>query len=246
MAGQSTLPRFYCPHLPHPRLSDRYCNFEGDEAHHARKVLRLQPGDAVELFNGQGGVARAVIEGFDAGKAFCRVLAVDQLEPARPRLLVAAAMPKGPHADDMINQLSQVAVDQFTPLLTQRSVVDPRPSKLDRLSRQVIESAKQAGRPFLMTLQPPTPLAQVLGQPAELRLIAVPGEHQVAELGQRMKEAMSVLVLVGPEGGWTDEEMRAAIDAGFLPWTIGPSVLRIETAAVVAAGVLRYLLMTQP
>lgn len=236
-----SLRRFYCPALPHPRLSERGATLDPDQSRHARKVLRLKPGDALELFDGQGKTARAVIRAFVEGLAVCDVAGMTESPPPRPHVTVATAIPKGPRADEMVNLLSQLGCDRLTPMLTARSEVDPREAKLDKWSRVAIESAKQSHRAYVMQVEHPRPFAEVLKQPADVKLIATIGDFGVQDLPAKLAAAQSVLVLIGPAGDWTDEEIDAARAAGFASWTLGPNVLRVETAAAAATAVLRYL-----
>lgn len=234
------MPRLYHPQLPHPRLAERPCLLDPEQTRHVRKVLRRGEGDAIELFDGEGGLAHAVIAGFDGPRAACRVEHLEHHDPPKPRITVAAAMPKGTRPDDMVEQLSQVGADCFVPLLTEHGVVSPRPQKLERLERQAVESAKQCGRLHLLQIGSPLEFDQALAEPADVRLIASITGKPLA-LGERLRAATSVQVLVGPEGGWSDAELDAAQKAGALTWSLGSHVLRIETAAPAAVAVLRYL-----
>lgn len=260
------LPRFYCADMPHPRLagSERACRLSAEETRHARKVLRLAVGATVELFNGEGTLAQAQLIGYESGRAFCRVLSVEQFSPPQPALHIASAIPKGSVAEDMVNQLAQLGVDRFIPLHAQRSVVTPREAKLERFQRHAVEAAKQCGRLYLMHIEPMQSLEQVLTRDATLRLMLEPKRGQNegmeddpwadaareartaaiwtdASWHQQLPGMDSALLLVGPEGGWTQEELTAAQHAGFERWHINTNTLRIQTAATAAAGIIRYL-----
>lgn len=241
MTRDTQAPRFYCPSLPDPRLSEGRCVLDQEQSRHLRKVLRVREGDAVELFNGQGMVGRASVLGFDAGCARCQVTDVAEHPAPRPTLTLAAALPKGPLADTMVNMLSQAGADVLTPTLMQRSVVDPRAGKVDRLAKLAVASAKQCGRPWLMQVTPPMPLGQVLRQPRDLALVMDRAGAAIDDLPQRLRRARRVTLIVGPEGGLTESELREAEHAGFRRWSVGPHTLRIETAACIGVGVLRYL-----
>ncbi|MEE9212143.1 MAG: 16S rRNA (uracil(1498)-N(3))-methyltransferase [Phycisphaeraceae bacterium] len=239
--GEPTLAnRFYCASLPDPRLSDGAARLDRNQAHHARRVLRLRVGDTVELFDGRGRIGRGVIESWTDG-AVVQLSDVQQVEPLRPTIDLAAPIPKGPRADDMVNQLSQLGVDRFIPLQTQRSVVTPGRRKLDKFTRAAIESAKQSRRPFVMAVSPPTTLDQALRLGHDLTLMAAPNGDTITDLAATLRGANRVLILIGPEGGWTDEEVDAARRADCVTWSVAANVLRIETAAVAAAAVARYL-----
>ncbi len=226
-------------------------NLQGDELRHARKVLRLTVGDEVSVFDGRGHVGWGRISRMTPGAAMVALDRAAFVLPSVPRLVIAAAMPKGPRATDMIHQLCQLGCDAFVPLRTARSVVDPRDAKLERLAKLVVESAKQSGQAYLMNIEPVQPLSRVLAMAGiAVKLIAAPpeGESEASgvdalSLAARLRGAGEVRVLIGPEGGWTTEELAAARDAGFERWALAPAVLRIETAAAAAATVVRYLCM---
>jgi 16S rRNA (uracil1498-N3)-methyltransferase len=243
------MARFYVPDLPGPRPGEAdLVALDDEQSHHARRVLRLREGDEVELFNGAGLVARGRVEAGAAqpgrgARVLVRVLEARLVEADRPRVEIAAAIPKGPRAQDMVEQLSQAGADRLIPLLTERSVVDPRPGKVERFGRIAIESAKQCGRAHVLIVEPPASLEQVLRRQCDVRLLASPGADAALEV-RGVAAAASVLVLIGPEGGWTDAERDQAMRAGCRGWSLGPHVMRIETAAVVAAALVRYVVPT--
>lgn len=139
----------------------------------------------------------------------------------------------------MVNALAQLGVDRFIPLITERSVVDPRSSKLDRLSKIGQEAAKQSGRAWFMAIDEATGLADALVCDAALKLVADPYARPIPALDQRLDSVSTARILIGPEGGLTDSELSEARDAGFEPWTFSPNVLRVETAAAAAVAILR-------
>lgn len=211
-----------------------------EESHHAAKVLRLKAGDVITLFDGAGTTATATITTIGS-RVTVRFMEFHHQPPLKPRLTIAAAIPKGPRADAMVEQLSQLGCDELIPLRTARSIVDPRDAKLERFARACIESAKQCERAHLMTIAPLTTMHELLHRSDhDLRLIALPtATESLGSDGLRL--AQRVLVLIGPEGGWMDEEIDDARQAGCIPWSLGPHVMRIETAAITAAALVRYL-----
>lgn len=240
------VPRFFCPNLPpSPDLPARAA-LDAHETRHARKVLRLSAGDRVELFDGQGMLAHAAIDAFEPRRAICQVHEIDAIDPPRLAVTMAAAIPKGHRADEMIDQLSQLGADRLIPLRTQHSVVDPGPARLQRFSRLAVESAKQARRLFMMRVEPSRNLERVVAEPFSLRLLAAPAGGAIDDLPKLLATAASVLVLIGPEGGWTAQELDAARSAGCRGWEIGPHVLRVGTAAVAALAIVRYLSNAAP
>lgn len=245
--------RFYHPLSEAETLQPEQLTVELDaeQSHHGLKTLRLKPGQAIELFNGRGRVAQGQVEAVRSGRLVARIERVEEFPPLQPRLVLACAVPKGARADDMVHQLSQAGADVLVPLITQRSVVRPSKehlaSRYSRWRRIAIEAAKQCRRNWTLELAGPANLSQVLREPADLRLIAVPGEGEVSlkELEELVgcgpTRVRTVQVLIGPEGGWSEEEKAQAVAAGARMWSLGPLILRVETAAVAAAVILRYL-----
>jgi 16S rRNA (uracil1498-N3)-methyltransferase len=210
-------------------------DLDGPEAHHLATVCRVRRGDAVRLFNGDGreypaqvlAVAkRAVSLDVDEGECPLRELPF--------RLELAAPLPKGERATFLIEKLTELGVTAFTPLTTARSVVVPGEAKLDRLQRHVIEASKQCGRNVLMELRTLTSWATFLASQdlPERRLLGHPGGGTAVE-----GKGLDVVAAVGPEGGFTDDEVAAAMAAGWRPVSLGACLLRVETAAL-AFGVL--------
>lgn len=235
--------RFHVPKLATllapPAAGTPAIDLEPEESHHAARVLRLAVGEAVSLFDGAGIVAHGVI---DRLKPRVRVLIAgsDRRERPRPVIEVAAAIPKGPRADAMIEQLSQLGCDRLIPLRTTRSVVDPRDAKIERFARAAIESAKQCGRDYLMQIDGPVDLVTLLARvDHDLRVIAAPQGMKTDAMEEGLAGAARVLVLIGPEGGFTTTETEQARAAGFAAWSLGPNILRIETAAAAAVALLR-------
>jgi 16S rRNA (uracil1498-N3)-methyltransferase len=213
-------------------LAPGLATLQGPEAHHLGTVCRLRPGDPVVLFNGDGHEYLGRVE--LVGKRAVTVEILSVTSPVRERpypLHVAAPLPKGDRAAFLIEKLTELGVTDFHPLATARSVVHPRETKLDKLERQVIETSKQCGRNVLMRIHPLTPWSSLCVWPSETRkLLAHPGAPGLVagEAGERV-------VAVGPEGGFTEEEVAQARAAGWELVGLGPRILRVETAALALA-----------
>ena len=205
----------------------------GPEAHHLATVLRARPGNAVCLFNGDGAEYPAVVA--EVAKKQVTLDVTERRTPRREpdfRLEVAAPLPKGDRGDFLLEKLTELGVARFVPLRTRRSVVHPRETRIEKLERAVIEASKQCGRNTLMEVDPLTAWEDHLradGLPSR-RLLAHPGGEPMGST------AGDVAVAVGPEGGFTDEEVAQAVAAGWRAVGLGPRVLRVETAALALAG----------
>ncbi len=216
-------------------LSLGVVDLDGPEAHHLATVCRVRPGDAVCLFNGDGHEYPARVVEVAKRSVTLEVTAVES--PPREvgyRLEVAAPLPKGDRAQFLLEKLTELGVTSFTPLQTVRSVVQPREAKLEKLQRHVIEASKQCGRNVLLQVQPLIEWKTFCESPVlpPLRLMA----HPNAERGTQSAERGDIVFAVGPEGGFTEEEIAQALAAGWRPVTLGPRILRIETAALALAA----------
>lgn len=240
--------RFHCPAEPAP---GRNLELDEPESRHALRVLRLVPGDRVEVTDGMGGMGQGTLIAAGRQQAVVHIDRAWQVPPPPLSLDLAVALPKGGRVEDLVDQLSQLGAARLIPLRTHRTVVDPRPAKLQRLQRRAVEAAKQCGRAYMLVVEPTQTLPQVLTRPHSLRLLADPAAAPSDRYGSPGTRAplhgvttgavCSAVVLIGPEGGWTDEERQAALAAGCTPCRLGPYVMRIETAAAAAAAIIGYL-----
>jgi 16S rRNA (uracil1498-N3)-methyltransferase len=171
-----------------------------------------------------------------------------QIPPPRPALTLAFAIPKGPRQDLLIEKCTELGVSVLQPIHTTRSVAGATAHRLDKWQRTAVEAAKQAGLAWLPDIRSPLNLEQLLGETPryDLTLIALNSAvHPIHDLFPTLRAANTVLTLVGPEGGWTDEEVTSARTAGATPVSLGPNTLRIETAAIALAAALHAILNHQ-
>lgn len=236
-------------YAPHEQISNGRVVLSGDEAHHAVHVLRRQVGGTITVVDGQG------ME-FDVRVTRCSSFGVEgeivaqRRRPHDPMVHVtlAQAMPKGQRMDMVVEKATEIGAGEIIPMMTERTVVNPDPSASHRRTRwQTIatNAMKQSGRAVLPQVAAPTEFASVLELIPEhtLALIATPRERV-----RTPKKALSrlhpgkhrVLVLVGPEGDFSDEEVARATEAGARPVTLGPRVLRAETAGILLVALVLY------
>lgn len=226
--------RFYCPDPPR----SGHFTIEGDEARHLLRVRRVGLRDQVELFDGRGYATCAEVTA--VGRDRVELAAVGSpLADRVPscRLTLATAVPKGERFDWLIEKATELGVAKLVPIITERSVVDPRDAKLDRLRRRVVEASKQCGRNLLMELERPIPWSSLLERGEdEIRLLAHPnGSPRGSWPRSFAGKGSSVTLAVGPEGGFSDAEVDEARTLGWAIVGLGPTILRIETAGLVGA-----------
>ena len=230
------MSRFFLPGLPEQGT----VQLDGPEAHHLAHVLRLTAGQVVELFNGQGRSATALISHVHKKAVQLELQSVRQCVRSGPQLTLAVAVPKGDRFDWLVEKAVELGVARLVPLITSRSVVDPRDSKLDRLRQTVVAACKQSRQDFLMDLAAPLSWRDYVAQ------ISANERHWIAHPGGPPLRAMladggagAITVAIGPEGGFSDDEVAAAVAAGAAPVALGELILRVETAALAVAALIR-------
>jgi 16S rRNA (uracil1498-N3)-methyltransferase len=223
--------RFYV-NLP---LAPGPFTLDGPEARHLATVCRLRPGDAVCLFNGDGREYPARITQIARREVALEILGVESPQRELPFYLeVAAPMPKGDRGQFLVEKLTELGVTSYVPISCARSNLHPRDCKRDKLERYVIEASKQCGRNLLMRIGDLISWEDYCthGETGELRVLAHP-------LGDAKPwrpatiDSQRVRIAVGPEGGFTVEEIALGVQNGWQTASLGPRILRIETAAIV-------------
>jgi 16S rRNA (uracil1498-N3)-methyltransferase len=215
---------------------------EGPEAHHLLHVMRAAVGQQVTLFDNSGAEFPAVIENLNRASVQLRV--IERIETSRElpyTLTVGVALPKGDRQKWLVEKLTELGVTTLVPLETARGVAQPTDAARQRLERSAIEASKQSGRNRLMQIASPQafdqwvsqahdPIAGGPGPPDERLLLAHPGGVALSEC--RLTEPLPTRIAIGPEGGLTDDEVAHAISNEWRRISLGPRILRVETAAV--------------
>jgi len=208
----------------------------GAEAHHLVTVRRFKPGDHITLFNGDGHDYPAEILSTAKRTVTLTILAPLAVDRELPfALVVASALPKGDRADFLIEKLTELGVSRFVPLITARAVVQPKASVVEKFQRAVIEASKQCARNRLMAIDPPQKWSDFIRRNdlPQTRLLL-----HTAPDSPRLQAKGECVVAIGPEGGFTPEEIASALAVGWQTASLGPRVLRVETAAIAAAALL--------
>ncbi len=240
-----SLPRFHlAPIDPTPGAT---LILGGAEGRHATRVVRLVPGNRTVLFDGAGLAVVAEVIGARGERLEFRVLEPHTAGGELPvAITIAPAVLKGDAMDALIRDATMLGAAAIAPVVTARTVVPSRASQadtvVDRWRRVALASAKQCGRSVLPAISAARPLDAVLADPAwtgATRLVLCePGLEAATTLPARRPGP--VVVLSGPEGGWTPDETARALAAGWHPWRCSPLVLRAETAPIVALGILGW------
>jgi 16S rRNA (uracil1498-N3)-methyltransferase len=232
-------------HVDRPLAPGAEVELRGQAAEHMARVLRLQPGDAVMLFNGDGSDYSSTINALRKDSVAVAVRAVALARAESPlALALVQGIARSERMDLVVQKATELGVTTIVPVAMTRSVVrlddDTRAKKLAHWRGIVIAACEQCGRATVPAIAEPVALASWLQRPSppETRRIQLVPDAD-ASLVAAATGARRIELLVGPEGGLDDRERDAALAAGYLACRLGPRVLRSETAAVAALAVLQ-------
>ncbi|WP_208279892.1 16S rRNA (uracil(1498)-N(3))-methyltransferase [Massilia oculi] len=234
------MPRFYCPQ---PLAAGLTIDLPEAVAHHLH-VVRLQPGAALTLFNGEGGQYRATLLETGKRRATATVDAFEEIEAEPPYpVTLAQGLPEGSKMDWIVEKAVELGVAAIQPLAAQRSVVRLSGERAEKRQAHwqgvIVAASEQCGRNRLARLHPLLDVQPWLAAPAEgVRILLSPRATQSLAGWARDHAPQPVTFLIGPEGGLTPQEETAAVAAGALSLSMGPRVLRTETAGLAALAVL--------
>lgn len=235
-----SLPLFLLDALP---TGDTYL-LDGPEGHHAADVARLRTNERLLLSDGVGGTATAVVTA--AGRGSLTVAIVDRqyAPPPSPRLIVAQGIAKGERGELAVQAMTEAGVDEIVPWASSRSVVvwwgERGERARDRWAATAREAAKQARRPWLPVVGPAAvSTSELAARTASGMPTYVLHEVALTPLSTvELPRASEIMMVVGPEGGISDEELATLVEAGATPVRLGPTVLRTSTAGLAALCVL--------
>jgi 16S rRNA (uracil1498-N3)-methyltransferase len=213
-------------------------------SHHIARVLRGKIGDALVLFNGQGGEYAAEIIHIDKKTVTVNVTAFSPCEVESPiHIHLAQGIARGEKMDFIVQKAVELGVTHITPLITERCNVrldnEREEKRLQHWQAVAIGACEQSGRNRLTELSAPTALADwVTRVKGDYRFVLSP--HVDGKLTEVTRPSQAVIVLlVGPEGGLSDQEVALALENGFLPLNLGPRILRTETASIAAIAAMQ-------
>ena len=233
----------------------------GAEAHHARDVLRMNRGDKLVIFNGRGREMTAEIVDLAGDEVRLRKLHETETRPLRCRIVLGQAIPKGKNMELIVQKAVEIGAAEIAPIISDRTIVqvdsESAAQKQTKWQQIAIEAAKQCGQNWLPRVNVPRKLAEFFDAAetdlptTSLRLIGSlqPDANHLKKiladyLSEQRERPRSVLMLVGPEGDFTPAELALARRHGCRPITLGPIILRVETAAIYCLSILSYELLT--
>jgi 16S rRNA (uracil1498-N3)-methyltransferase len=248
-----TRRRFYAPPSAFTLGFDNV-NLASDEARHLRDVLRLKPGDEVYVFDGAGKEFQCRVA--ESRRDSAQLKVINEVEPARPesplQLTLAVALLKGEKFDLVVQKATELGVDRVVPVVTKYADIRLRDEsdaakRVARWQRIALEAAKQSGRAVVPVVDSPVAfgsLIQTMVSDAAMRCLMFSEREgqSLLEVAKNLPaEVSEITALVGSEGGWANEELDAAREAGWITITLGGRTLRAETAAITAMALIQHL-----
>ena len=224
---------------------------EGSEVRHIKNVLRLKPGDTIRLFDGQGFEYEAAIQHMRSSRVELRITHKYPAAKESPlQMVIAQSLLKEKKMDGLLRHLCELGITHWVPFISERSVAKPGanrlPGRTARWEKILKESCKQCQRARLPEIVKMMSFDEVLyfGQSFDLKIVFY--ENESATLDSLIQPAaqpalQKILLILGPEGGFSNQEIEKAKAAGFAVAGLGPRILRAETAAIAACTLIQYL-----
>lgn len=222
----------------------------GEDFNHIRNVLRLKPDDVIELIDGTGIECHAMITGITSGRIHTSIIKRSFQEPgSAPRIIIAQALLKDNKPDVIIRQITELGVSQWIPYCAHRSVpvLDKRLSakRKERWKKIAVEALKQCKRSRILNIEDIATFREMLqyGASCDLKLIFWEEESVSNPLAfpcEKREQVKSIIGVIGPEGGFTSDEIEEAAACGYTTASLGPRILKADTATIAVSALLQY------
>jgi 16S rRNA (uracil1498-N3)-methyltransferase len=218
-----------------------------EQLHHLTVVCRARHGDSISLFDRQGNAYYGSIRLITKTELRVHIESRQTITPSRIHLTIACAIPKASGMDEVIDQLTQLSVDTILPMMTDRVVAKPYEpeKKLERWQKIALSSAEQSQRNTLPDIPAVLGLAEVIERSRGHDLKLIPTlEGDTKPLSEAIHNFSfgQIIILIGPEGDFTAQEVKMALEAGFISVSLGKNVLRVDTAAAAVAAFIKLSL----
>jgi len=241
--------RFYCPTLA-SHTAD-VCLTDKEEIHHIKNVLRFKQGNSLHIFNGKGLEAQGTIVSLKSDQIKIHIdQFMSQEDKTKPlTLILACAIPKKSKFETIIEKSTELGVDIIIPLKTQRTEVDlsieRATKKIERYENVALNAAKQCRRSTLPTIYPLTNFSEALklidqNTAAFLPCLSMRNRIPLRHALEKVENRKKIIFFIGPEGDFTPEEIERATQAGCIPISLGPTVLKVETAAIAVLSFAQF------
>ena len=234
-------------YVPPNQILDDIILISGEEKHHIVNVLRLKPNEHVRIFDGYGNEYLARLQHFNSDNVVAGILEHRQIPPPKPYVTLLQGLPKFDKFEQIVQKTTELGVSEIVPVLCQHSVPklkrDVSFKRVSRWQRIANEASKQCGRIYLPKVKEITKFNECCTElNFDVSLILWEEEQQLGlkSILTQNAHAERVSLFVGPEGGFSPEEVNIAIAAGAIPVTLGANILRTETAAIVGVALILY------
>jgi len=239
--------RFYCPDADFSKSPVVITDIH--EIHHIKDVLRLKKGSLIQIFNAKFQQADTVIEEIKESAIYVRLQSIKQSGEQQPHIILACAPPKKGKFEFIIEKCTELGVDEIIPLKTKRTEVvfteDKMSAKISRFKAVAVNASKQSKRIKLPHIHPMISLPQVLQNldPNGVHLFPSLHDHpsHITDVLLKADKKAPVTIFIGPEGDFTPDEVELAIKHGCVPVSLGDTVLKVETAALVTVALVKFL-----
>jgi len=240
------MPSFYTPHL---KISDRKLIISGDEHHHISHVFRKRIGDEILLTSGSGLLAKAQISAISKKEINIDIKEIKQEIYSQPAIAVAFPLLKNKHDFLIVEKLTELGVKEFLPIITERTVRKPSENTRDKFEKTAISAIKQCDNAFLPKIHPIQNLSELLMNINDFKpLVALEkGKHETLSNLSNQYSDQPICLIIGPEGGFNDDEIKFFEKIEVTAFTLGNHILRAETASIAAvAQLLSFHLQHNP
>lgn len=237
------MPCFYAPNLDR---DSREIQITGTEHHHIYHVFRKKIGDEILLTSGSGVLAKATINQINKHELIAEIIEIEQPILSPPHISVAVPLLKNKHDNLIIEKLTELGVKEFYPIITERTVRKPGKNLKDKFYKVAIAAIKQCDNAYLPIIHDTLSLSDLIQELPDgvLPVAALEvGDHPI--ISQQVKPNESVCIIIGPEGGFTLEEIEFLKDNSVRTISLGNHILRAETAAITAVSQLLVLYLTE-
>lgn len=215
-----------------------------EESHHAARVIRVREGDAVTVLNGAGGIFECDVAAVSKRAVELEIKSFTQAAPLPYQLTLVQSIPKGKVMDYIIQKATELGAAEIVPIFTERTIVEianeSAEAKVRKWRAIALESIKQCGSPWLPKIEAPRAFSNALPLVKKGPSFVASLHQGARDIGTLKLRSNAATLWIGPEGDFTPAEVETLLAAGALPFTLGPLVLRCDTAAIAAIAIFGH------
>lgn len=230
--------------VPRSQSNEDIATIVGSEHHHLRNVVRLDNGEIIRIIDGEGVVITATITKIETDLTIAKIETQEIHDKSTPSITLLQGIPKSDKMELILQKTTELGVNQIIPIITERSLQQPSKNRIDRWQRIILSATKQSGQAWLPKLSDIQILQDCIHttQTYDLTLIfwEKESDQHIKLVLRDHPEVKSVAIIIGPEGGFTDNEAYTSIEMGCIPVKLCSNILRTETAAIAGVSMVAY------